>query len=243
MTVRIVTMQILAFLQRMLLFRQPSPHFRRFGHGIVDIARHQLRRRQRSLRGIEPHGGAVEHAQLRHEALDLRLRRDVGLADHDAIRHRHLLARLLVILKGRTAILRIDDGDDIAEPEMVADHRIVHKRGDDRCRIGKPRRLDDEAVELRHRSPFAAIVEIANGLAEIAPDGAAQTAALQDHHALVDPLKEMVIEADLAELVDEHRRIAEFRRGQQALEQSRLAAAQKAGDEVDGKHRVKRLPG
>src|SRR5262249_9031536 len=43
-----------------------------------------------------------------------------------------------------------------------------------------------------------------------------------------------MIEADLAELVDEDSRRAQLRRLEQALEQGRLAATEEAGDQVDG---------
>src|ERR1022692_1643604 len=43
----------------------------------------------------------------------------------------------------------------------------------------------------------------------------------------------MMVEPDLAELVDENGDVGQFPRAQQALQQSRLAAAEKAGDDVD----------
>jgi hypothetical protein len=43
-----------------------------------------------------------------------------------------------------------------------------------------------------------------------------------------------VVDADLAELVDDHRRVAEGRPAQQVVEQGRLAAAEEAGQHQDG---------
>ncbi len=95
---------------------------------------------------------------------------------------------------------------------MVSDDRVVHQGGDDRCRIGEPRRLDDQAVEGRYNTALAPVIEISDGVAEIASDRAAETAALQQHRRIVESLEQMVIEPDLAELVDEHCRIAKLRR-------------------------------
>jgi len=46
----------------------------------------------------------------------------------------------------------------------------------------------------------------------------AQAARLQQHHGVVDALQEMVIEPDLAELVDQHRGVGERRMAEQALQ-------------------------
>src|SRR5581483_3606300 len=96
-------------------------------------------------------------------------------------------------------------------------------------------RLDDEAAEGRDLAAFPPRIEVAQRLAQIAANGAAETAASQQHDVVVEPAQQVMVESDLAELVDEHRGIVELLRAQQALEQRGLAAAQKSGDHVDGK--------
>jgi hypothetical protein len=68
---------------------------------------------------------------------------------------------------------------------------------------------------------------------QLAADGAAQAARLQQHHGVVDALEQMMVEPDLAELVDQHGGVAECRIGQQALQQRGLARAQEARDQID----------
>ena len=63
---------------------------------------------------------------------------------------------------------------------------------------------------------------------KLAADGAADAAGLQQHHRVVDALEQMMIEPDLAEFVDQHGGVGQRRIGQQALQQRRLARAQKA---------------
>ena len=76
-------------------------------------------------------------------------------------------------------------------------------------------------------------MEIAQRLGQFAAHGAAHAARLQQHHRVVDALDEMVVEADLAEFVDQHGGVGERGIGEQALEQRRLARAEKAGEEMD----------
>ena len=65
---------------------------------------------------------------------------------------------------------------------------------------------------------------------EIAAQGAAQAAALQQHHAVVDRFDQQMIETDLAELVDDHGGLGERRVAQQPVEQRGLAGAEEAGE-------------
>src|SRR5204862_27063 len=62
---------------------------------------------------------------------------------------------------------------------------------------------------------------------------AAHAPAGQDDRALVDPAHEVVVDRDLAELVDEHRGLPHVRVREQRRDQRRLAAPEEAGDEDD----------
>ena len=77
----------------------------------------------------------------------------------------------------------------------------------------------------------AAPQQIVNGRREIAADFAAQAPGLQLDQAVLARLDEFVVEADRAELVDDHGGARELRSAQQAAEQRRLAAAEKAGED------------
>ena len=68
---------------------------------------------------------------------------------------------------------------------------------------------------ITRRKADAAVVEVAQQLFErvdeVAAQGAAQAAALQQHDAVVDRLDQQMVEADLAELVDDHGGLGERR--------------------------------
>ena len=72
-------------------------------------------------------------------------------------------------------------------------------------------------------------VSFSSAVDEIAPYGAAQAAARQHDHAVVDLLDQKMIEADLAELVDQHGGVGERRIAQQRVEERGLAGAEEAG--------------
>src|SRR5499427_10264208 len=65
---------------------------------------------------------------------------------------------------------------------------------------------------------------------EVVADLAAQTSGLQLDNALLARLDQVMVEADLPELVDDHSGSREFRPTQQVSEQRRLAAPKEAGE-------------
>jgi len=184
--------------------------------GLVEPAADRLALRRGILEvvGEEPAGTRsprlldrrcrIEAGEAQAERRQRRLVHDVGFAHRQPVGDRHLFHRFLVAVEGGRAVHRVDDGDDVGEPEVVADHRLGRQRGDDRRRVGQPRGLDHQAAEEGHLPPLAPAVEVADGIGEVAADGAAETAALEQDRGGVDPLQEMVVEPDLAELVDQH---------------------------------------
>ena len=116
---------------------------------------------------------------------------------------------------------------------MVLQHRVgLHCRENGEG-IGQAGAFDHQPAEGRHQPAFAFGMQVLDGLAELAADGATEAAGLEQHHRVVDALQQMVVEAYLTELVDQHRCVAESRIAEQALQQGRLARAEKARDEVD----------
>ena len=91
-----------------------------------------------------------------------------------------------------------------------------------------------------NRTALASAEQLADRIRQIAPDGAAHAAALQDHRLGVERLQQQMVEPDLAELVDQHRGARELRRAQQPVEERGLAAAEKPGDHVDRDQRLVR---
>ena len=107
---------------------------------------------------------------------------------------------------------------------------LVHEKGlRHRRRVGEPRGLDDDGVELA-LAPHQP-VEDAH---EVAAHGAADAAVVHLEHFLVGADDEVVVDADLAELVDDDGVFLAVRLGQDAVEQCRLAGAEIAGQHGDG---------
>ena len=100
---------------------------------------------------------------------------------------------------------------------------------------------------ITRREGGAAVVEIAQQplqrLDEVAAQRAAQAARRQQHDVVVDLLDQEMIEADLAELVDDHRGVGERGIAQQAVEQRRLAGAEEAGQDGERKRWARRSCG
>jgi len=71
---------------------------------------------------------------------------------------------------------------------------------------------------------------------EIVADLAAQASGLQRDDAVLAGLDQLVVEADLAELVDDDRGSRKSGLAQQMAEQCRLAAAEKAGEDQGFDH-------
>ena len=74
------------------------------------------------------------------------------------------------------------------------------------------------------------------GLREVAADLAAQAAGLQLDEAVLARFDQLVVEADLAELVDDDGGAREFRLAQQMAQHGRLAAAEEPGEDRNGDH-------
>src|SRR5262249_10504806 len=87
-----------------------------------------------------------------------------------------------------------------------------------------------------HRAGVAATQQVGERLDQIAAHLAAQAAGRERDDAVVALLDQLVIEADLAKLVDDDGRSREVRLAQQMTEQRGLAAAEKAGEEENRNH-------
>lgn len=91
-----------------------------------------------------------------------------------------------------------------------------------------------ETIEAWDDTAFTFGVQFLDRICEIASDGAADATALQDGGLLIDNVDEEMIEANLTEFVDQNGCVGKLWRRQQPLQQHRLAAAEKTGDDIDG---------
>src|SRR5439155_1030633 len=82
-------------------------------------------------------------------------------------------------------------------------------------------------------SPNETSKKVAQLVGEVAAHRAADAAVAEHDRPLVHLPQEVVVDRNLAELVDDHRRLAHIRVGEQPREQRRLPAAEVAGEERD----------
>ena len=126
--------------------------------------------------------------------------------------------------------LRVDDRDDGVEPEGRP-HLVVGEEGlRDGSGIGQAGRLDQDAVE-----PVLALEQPAEDPDEVAAHGAADAAVVHLEELLLAGDHELVVDPDLAELVLDDGQLPAVLLGEDAVEEGRLAGAEEAGEDGDGR--------
>ena len=156
---------------------------------------------------------------------------DVALGDDDAVGHRRLLDRFAVPAELDVAIDPVDRRHHAVERVAVGDHPVGHQGMDDRRRVGQAGGLDHHPGERRDVALDALDEQLAQGAGEVVADGAAKAACVEQHRILVDPLDQMVVEPDLAELVDQYGRIRHLGMFQQSIDKGGFSAPQKTGQQ------------
>ena len=151
----------------------------------------------------------------------------IGLVQQDRVGESDLFLGLVRILDTLEEVPRIDDRHhrierDPAFDVLVDEKGLHHGRG-----IGEAGGLDDDAVE-----PVLARHQGGNDANEIAAHGAADTSVVHFEHFLIGIDDEVVIDAFLAELVDDDGVFPAVLFAEDAIEQGGLAGA-----EIAGQHR------
>src|ERR1700722_1696735 len=115
--------------------------------------------------------------------------------------------------------------------EFAAERAIGGEGLQDRSGIGETRGLNHDASERRYRAALAIEHQAAQRRLQIGARNAAD-AAVAEQHGLVSAVTDQhVVDADGAEFVDDDGGALPFRRGEKTLQQRRLAAAEKSGDD------------
>ncbi len=99
--------------------------------------------------------------------------------------------------------------------------------------IGKTGAFDDDAPERRQQPALASGVEVLERGGKLPTNRAADASGAQQDHLAVDALNKIVIQPDFAEFIDQNGRIGKGRVRQNALEQRRLAGAEKTRQKTD----------
>src|SRR5882672_8979661 len=171
----------------------------------------------------------INGADARFDLPQVRGADEVRLVDKDHVGERDLILGLWRIAQPVLEPFGISDRDDGVELRLAADLRVHEKGLGDRRRVGKPRGLDDDGVEFAF-APHQAL----DDTNEIAAHRAADAAVVHLEDFLVGVDDQVIVDADLAELVDDDRVFLPMRLRQNAVEQRRLAGPEIAGQDRDG---------
>ena len=182
--------------------------------------------RQVRLLGIQDLGHRVHGTHLTLQLGQFVGRHQIGLVEHDAVGEGDLLLGLGGVVEVQGDVLGVDEGDDAVEAEALLDLVVAEEGLRDGARIGEAGGLDQHVVEL-----VPALHELAEDPDEVAPDGAAEAPVVHLEDLLVGLDDEFVVDADLAEFVLDHGDALAVVGGQDAVQERRLAGAEKAGED------------
>ena len=185
-------------------------------------------------------GGDIENASRRIDLVQRltqprereRRRDEIDFRQRDPIGERDLSPRLAMRCERRHAIDGIDDRRHAGDLGSSGEHGVGEPGVQDRRGVGEAGRLQYDASEGRHRARVASAQNVVQAIDQIAAQRAAEASRSHQDHVVGDGLEQEMIEADLAPFVDDDERPGEFGRAQQAIDQRRLARAEKARDDV-----------
>ena len=174
-------------------------------------------------------GIGVDGADAHLDLPQLGRRHEVGLVEDDDVGEGDLVLRLGRVAQPVLQPFGVGHGDDGVEPRLVGDVLVDEEGLRHRRRIGEAGRLDDDRVELA-----LALHQAVDDADEVAAHGAADAAVVHLEDFLVGADDEVVVDADLAELVDDDGVALAVLLGEDAVEERGLAGAEIAGEHGDG---------
>ena len=158
---------------------------------------------------------------------------EVGLAKQDAIGEADLLLRLVKGIELQRRMLSVDDGNDGVERVVCGDVVVDEERLRDRCRVGEPGGLDDDAVE-RLGLCLAAPTQLDKDTHQVTANGAADAAVVHLDNLFGAAVNDqIVVDALFAELILDDGDALAVAFAQDAVEQRGLASTEKAGENCD----------
>src|SRR6516225_7379541 len=216
----------------MMMMTAVAEEFRLDLHDAVEIESitpEHLRQRNPAALGLVQLGVGIDPADACLHFAERVGFDQIGLVEQDDVSERDLILCLRCVLEAVLQPLGVGDRDHRVELGLAADivvheERLRHRRG-----VREPRGFDDDGVELA--LPAHQPVDDAH---EIAAHGAADAAVVHLEYFFVGTDDEIVVDADLAEFVDDDGVLLAVRLRQNAVEQRGLAGPEIAGEHGDG---------
>ena len=196
---------------------------------IEGIAMQNLGERHRTALGAMKPRIGINGTDARLDFAQIGVAHQVGLVEQDNVREGDLVLGLGRVAQPVLEPARIRHRDHRIELRLLADFRIDEERLCHRSRVGKPGGFHDDGVELA-----LAAHQTGHDADQITPHRAADAAIVHFEDLFVGADDEVVIDADLAEFVDDDGVFLPMRLGQDAVEQGGLAGPEIAGQDRDG---------
>ena len=226
--IRIVMVRVVAL---ECLVAQPAPHIDTLGRGVEEAEVKEQSRIDGALCDRHDRSARIEAAEPVLDDLPRARLGEISFGQQQAVGHRRLLDRLGLPVERAGAVDGIDRRHDPVEHIARRDDRFGHQGVQDRRRVGEAGGLDRDAREERDLTLDPIDKEVGQGVDDVIAHGAAQAAAVEQHHILARTLDEQMVEANLAEFVDDDRRRRHAGLFQHVVEHGCLAAAEKAGQQ------------
>ncbi len=153
----------------------------------------------------------------------------IDLVEQDDVGEGDLVLGFRRVLEPVRQPFGVGDGDDGVEPRVLLHVGVDEKGLRDRGGIGEAGGFDQNGVELA-----LAAHQALDDADEVAAHGAADAAVVHFENFFVGVHDEIVVDADFAEFIDDHREFLAVILGEDAVEQSGLARAEIAGEDGDG---------
>ena len=223
MTAAAVLVMIVVMMMLML-------HVQHDGAAGLDDLQHHLSRQLVPGGGDDAHAGMGlldQAAALLHAVSGEHL----GAAEDDGIGGLDLIQEELAeVLHVHAGLAGVHDGRAAGDFHFGMIGLALLHRSDDLAQLANAAGLDDQAVGVVLRD------QLVHGLLEVAHQGAADAAGVQLIHDDTGILHERAVHAHVAVLVLQQDDLLALDGSQQLLDQSRLARAQEAGNNIDLDH-------
>ncbi|MCY1176084.1 hypothetical protein D9M73_163450 [compost metagenome] len=133
----------------------------------------------------------------------------------------------------KSGVQGVDNGHH--KPNMVSTSKlwIPLQSRKNRRRIRKASRFQKHSTESRDLPTISLVMQIDERLFQIPTHRTTDAPTWQQHRVGRDFLHEKIIDANLAEFIDEQSRLAHLFIGQHPLQQSSFPTAQKTGQDID----------
>ncbi len=174
-------------------------------------------------------GVGVDAANARLDLFQFGRRDQIDLVEQDDVGEGDLVFRFRRVLEAGGQPFGVGDGDNRIESRILRHVGVDEKGLGDRGGIGEAGGFDQNGIELA-----LAAHQAFDDADEVSAHGAADAAVVHFENFFVGVHDQIVVDADFAEFIDDHREFPAVILGENAVEQSGLARAEIAGEDGDG---------